>query len=94
MNALLPATTGKSITRRAAAFHASAEQYRARANIIRSSIGPATGAQERGVLLEMAAEFERLAAELQMMRSKRGLRSYNTSNRQLEQPAQRNQMGR
>ena len=81
MNAFLPTPTGKSITRREASFHASAEQYRARANLIRGSIGRATDDQERGVLLEMAAELERLATELEMMRMKRGLRSYNRSSR-------------
>ena len=90
MNAL-PPTTAKLITRREAAFHASAEQYRTRANIIRGSIGPATGIQERAVLLEMAVEFEHLAAELERMRTKRGPRSYNTSNRyqHVGQPAPR-----
>jgi hypothetical protein len=79
MNALLPIPTGKSITRREAAFHASAEQYRARANLIRGSIGRPTDDRERGQLLEKAAELERLATELEMMRIKRGLRSYNRS---------------
>lgn len=72
MNAVFP-FTAKSITRREAAFHPSAGQYRARANLIRSSIGPATGGPERAALLEMAMGFERLAAELEQMRTKRGL---------------------
>ena len=69
MNAVLP-ITAKSITRREAAFHPSAEQYRARANLIKSSIGPATGGPERAALLDMAMEFERLAAELERMRTR------------------------
>ena len=68
MNALLPAALAKSLTRREAAFHPSAEQYRARAAVIRDSIGPATGIQERALFPEIAADFERLATELEMMR--------------------------
>jgi len=79
MNALLSAATGKSITRHEADFHAFAEQYRARANLIKASVGPATGAQQRAVLLEMASKFERLAAELEAMRMQPGLRSHNGS---------------
>lgn len=69
MNAVLP-ITAKSITRREAAFHPSAEQYRARANLLKSSIGPAIGGPERAALLDMAMEFERLAAELERMRTR------------------------
>jgi hypothetical protein len=63
-----------AITRREAAFHSSAEKYRERANLIRDSIGKTTRTVERTRLLDVAAELERLAAELEQMRiNKRGL---------------------
>ena len=74
-------STARLLTSRAAAMHPSAEQYRARANLIRASVGPATGAEQRAVLLEIASEFERLAAELEAMRMKPGSRSDDGSTR-------------
>jgi hypothetical protein len=59
------------LTPREAAFHPSAESYRERANILRRSLGPAVGAQERENLLGIAAEFEQIATALEQMRSKR-----------------------
>jgi hypothetical protein len=61
-----PAPT--AITRQEAAFHPSAEKYRERANLIRDSIVEKTRTDERTRLLEVAAEMERLAAELEQMR--------------------------
>jgi hypothetical protein len=79
MSGLVP-NTPRAMTRRQAAFHPSAEQYRARANLIRGSIGASTGDQQSAILLEMALQFEQLAATLERMRTKRGLRSYTTCN--------------
>jgi hypothetical protein len=69
MNALQVVWTNpRTISKAEAAFHPSAEQYRERANVIRDSIGGGTGTQERGRLLDMAMEFEQLAAALEEMR--------------------------
>jgi hypothetical protein len=47
--------------------------YRERANLIRDSIGETTRTDERTRLLEVVAEMERLAVELEQMRiNKRG----------------------
>jgi|1186.fasta_scaffold439868_2 hypothetical protein len=74
MNALqVVQTTPPAITRQEAAFHSSAEKYRERANLIRDSIGETIRTVERTRLLDVAAELERLAAELEQMRiNKRG----------------------
>ena len=61
------------MTQREAAFHSSAEKYRERANLIRDSFGKTARTEERTRLLDVAAELERLAVELEQMRiNKRG----------------------
>jgi phosphopantetheine adenylyltransferase len=65
--------TPRALTQYEARFHSSAEKYRERASLIRDSIGGTTRTEERTELLDVAAELERLAAELEQMRiNKRG----------------------
>jgi len=59
------------MNRREAAFHSSAEQYRAQAKLARSSAEFESNENERENLLVGARKYERLAISLEQMRSTR-----------------------
>lgn len=59
------------MNRREAAFHSSAEQYRARAKLARNSADFESSEDDRAKLLVSAREYERLAISLEQMRATR-----------------------
>jgi hypothetical protein len=59
------------MNRREAAFHSSAEQYRAQAKLDRNSADFESNEDDRAKLLVSARKYEQLAISLEQMRSTR-----------------------